>query len=472
MKSKLITLAIVLGAVVFVIRQWDVAGMRGPDIGLAVHDAVSTIQNTKTQVERFHYDQQKLPASNRDLGLPPPQHFVQKSALLRDVEVLQNGVVFVRMKAMNRDRPVELVLTPKEKNQYQLDWTCESYNITREWRQALMDLCTDAPQPFDRDAWVQQHDETYLARVVQEQRKQQETSVKLIERNCEAMAAAPDTFVQITDTAVRVWLLQDVPQKLFATSRPAGLNAYTHAGFGENLYLYAENRMLSATRAKPDFFSSAVYLFNPTRLRRAGELLWANTGAGLSSIDTCAGYPELKTQYLFELGAFNQITDFQLYDNLALLTVSEASGAGNSSALQVVVLQPNRALGFLKLEGNARGVVMRDRYAYVANGSWGIAVVDVFDKTLPRLLKRVTTQDAAMDILLQDDYLLVADRMAGFSLFALRDNEPVLLENTPTTAPLAKLVPLQNGYISAISQNGTTSLWRWRDKKLQPVTLP
>jgi hypothetical protein len=171
------------------------------------------------------------------------------------------------------------------------------------------------------------------------------------------------------------------------------------------------------------------------------------------------------------LGAFNRISDFLLQDGRAYLSTQESVVGSPASALQITLLQSGRTAGFLKLDGKAQGLALNGRYLYVATGSYGIAVVDIFDATLPRLLRRVSTRDAAQDLLLLDGQLLVADRLGGLALFQLQDDQLQLVSRPSTTLTAEQLEWLGNGYVSVTAKDGTTSLWRWQHGVLTAVEL-
>ena len=114
---------------------------------------------------------------------------------------------------------------------------------------------------------------------------------------------------------------------------------------------------------------------------------------------------------------------------------------------------------------------MEGRIAYVANGTRGIAIIDVFDPTIPRLLRQVATMDFASDMLLKGQYLLVADRLAGLRVYQLVGDSIVEVQSIPTEAAAIQLTSLSDQYIGVSFKNGTTALYQWPDNKVVPVAL-
>ncbi|MEZ5511563.1 MAG: hypothetical protein R3F47_16995 [Gammaproteobacteria bacterium] len=446
-------------------------GNVGVGMGLTLHDTLSVIMGVQSDIERYHYANQRLPQNNRELGAPPPQQFNRKSPLIRDIEILRDGVVYIRLQAENKGRPVELVYRPKAESQYRLQWQCESFNITKEWRALLPQVCADAVAAFDRAAFVEPDTSEYLERVTREQREAAVINVEEITRpECEAALATP-AFVQVTADTVALWSLGETPKPVLRVPRPATMHRTALLGRGDRLLAYADDRLHSADARNPQLTASTVAAFNTSRWRWQDNTLWLNSGPALLTIDLCDRSPRIATQYLMNLGAFNRISDFLLQDGRAYLSTQESVVGSPASALQITLLQSGRTAGFLKLDGKAQGLALNGRYLYVATGSYGIAVVDIFDATLPRLLRRVSTRDAAQDLLLLDGQLLVADRLGGLALFQLQDDQLQLVSRPSTTLTAEQLEWLGNGYVSVTAKDGTTSLWRWQHGVLTAVEL-
>lgn len=441
------------------------------NVGMAqsLHDTVGEIMGIKSQIERFHYDRKKLPGENRDLGLPPPQQFNRRSPLIRHFEVLKGGVVFIQLTAENKGKPVEVIYRPAVESKYRLRWTCESFNLTKEWRGVLPDVCADATTPFDRSLLADDtNTEDYLARVTREQRAATERPEESAPEPACAAASLQPGFVQVSENEVALWKLGDRPSRWFAQQRPEDMGRTAFFALEDRLYFYAGDRI---QLARPQQFprASDIHLFNTSRWRWLGDRLWVNSGPALITIDPCANGFGIDTQYLMDLGAFNRITDFIIQDGLVFMSTEESVPGSQGTAIQIVQLPSNRALGFFKLEGKAYGLARDGRYLYVANGSYGITVLDIFDVISPRQVRRVSTRDAAMDVLVQDKQLLLADRLGGLALYQRQDDNLTLVQQAATDITAEQLQPLGNDYVGVTAKDGTTTLWRWRHGLLEKV---
>lgn len=470
---RFVVSGLVLIVIVMLIGRCQLGNV-GVGMGLSVHDTLAVILSTKSQIERYHYDRQKLPEENRDLNLPPPHLFGGKSPLIRHFEVLKGGVIYIQLTAEHRGHPVELVYRPTVESRYRLNWTCESYNLTKEWRATLPDVCGEAPALFDRSQIEQAAaTEDYLARVTREQRAAlAQASETPAAPACVADALAPG-FAQVDDSQITVWRLGVVPGRQFALARPQDMARTGFLALEDQLYFYAGDRVrrvLQGQVSQPPQVS-AVHLFDTRRWRWSDGRLWMNSGPGLVTLNPCANGFHMDTQYLLDLGAFNRIVDFALQDGLALLSTEESTPGSQYSAIQIVRLPANRALGFLRLEGRAHGLARGGRYLYVANGAHGISLVDLLDLNAPRLVRRISTRDAAMDVLVRDKQLLVADRLGGLALYQRQDDNLTLVQRSGSHITAEQLHDLGDDYIGVTAKDGTTSLWRWRFGLLEAVEL-
>lgn len=77
--------------------------------------------------------------------------------------------------------------------------------------------------------------------------------------------------------------------------------------------------------------------------------------------------------------------------------------------------------GRLETPGSARRAVQNGNFVYVADGLFGLHVVDVGDPATPMILKTVATNGAALDVLAVDSLLYVATASAGVEIYDLVD---------------------------------------------------
>ncbi|RLU00680.1 hypothetical protein [Ketobacter sp.] len=440
----------------------------------SVYDAVSTVAHVKQLIDRYYYDHQQLPGSNLELRQPDPLQFGRRAALLKQVEVLPGGILYAVFTAENKERNVELVFTPETDGKYRLKWQCTSYNLTEALREALLTPCADSDAPFDREHFARQEAiarsaDTYLEQVTAAQRQITPTQVETVD--CSPLQTAADDFLHITADQLSYWTLSPQPELQYQLPRPEGSPATAYWAVRGKLYLYQGSRLAQFDADRPAGISSRVNLLQPHRFRRQGELLLADSGIGITRIDLCPPQPKIRDNYLLELGAYNQIRDFILDNGLVYLTAQEAQRTDASAALQVVSLRSNRPLGFLKLEGQGGGIALSGRRAFVANGSHGIALVDVFDPTIPRLLKRVATMDFASDLLLHEQHLLVADRLAGLRVYRLTEDSLVETQVLTTDGAAIQLQEFDHSYVGVRFKDGTSALYQWQDNKVTPVAL-
>ena len=442
-------------------------------LAMSSYGVISTVLNVRTQIDHYYYEYQELPDSNAAIRQPEPNEFSRKAPQLQRLEVLPGGKLFVQLTAQHEGQPIEFTYTPTIDDNYRLSWTCSSYNLTQHWHQLLPGLCSDAAAPVDLTEVSQQAEQQaaadhYLEQLSSEQRGIEQARPTF---DCSVIQQASSDFLYINGDQVEYWELGAQPQRLFSFPRPELAHQTAHWALAGNAYLYVNNRLQVFSQAQPDGSSTQINLLNPYRFQPAGTTLLANSGVGLTRIDLCQPTPKVKDNYLLELGAFNQIEDFLIIDNLMFLSALEAHRGNTYSALQIVSLKSNRSIGFLKLEGNSGGIAINGRLAYVANGSHGIAVVDIYDLTVPRLLSRVSTMDYASDLLILDDHLIVADRLAGLKVFQIQGESLHLTQALPTVQAAIQIKPLQPPYFSISFKNGSSALYQWYNNKVITVEL-
>lgn len=439
------------------------------------YEATSNIAFFRSQINQYYYSYEELPNSNADLRQPAPEEFARKSTLLQRIEVMPGGKLLVQF-TDHDNQPSQVIYTPILDG-YRLTWSCSAFNLPQNLRQALPELCLESTAAYDRDAVVQQQEEkqeqqqetqSYIEQISSAQREKAEPVQSV---DCSAVQSGSDDFLQISADTVEYWSLAEAPRKLYEFARPALGHETAHWATAGQAYLYVDNRLQVYDAEHPEGIATQVNLMSPSRFRRSENLLMANSGIGLSRINLCPPAPVVKDNYLLQLGAFSQIQDFILRDNLVFLTALEANRPRTYSALQVVSMRSNRAVGFLKLEGSSGGIVLQERIAYIANGSRGITLVDVFDPSLPRLLKQVAVRDFASDVALFDGYLVVADRLAGLKVFKPEAESLALIQEIPTPEAAIQIKPLARNYFAVAFKNGTSRLFQWHNYKVESVAL-
>lgn len=468
---RFIASALVLGLIFFIIGRCQLNNA-AVGMGQSIYDTIAVIVDIKSSIARYYHRHQKLPNSNHDLKAPPPEQYARKSKLLRDIEVLENGIIYVRFQAENKGSPVELVYIPKPTSKYSFKWHCESFNLTKHWRSVIPEVCSETKAPFNKDLHVKPDTESYIKQVTEQQRQANKTQQPTENRlNCDAMAKANNGFVHIGKESVAL-VIPNRWENTLSIAKPQSLHSTAHLGLENYLVYFADNRLYWLKPEEPKPLQSSVFLNQPNRFIRDGEFFWANSGPGLIKISLCdQSEPNIKAQYPMNLGVYSVVNDFRILDNFAFLTTSQKTNRHLNSALQIVQLLPNKTIGFLKLEGKAKGLTVKDRYAFIANDRFGIAVVDIFDVTLPRLLQRTTTKDAALDILPMDNFFIVADRLAGVSVYVTDNTNLLHVKTIPTHSAAIQLSKINSQAIAVSLKNGETKLLEWNNGNLTPVDL-
>jgi hypothetical protein len=89
-------------------------------------------------------------------------------------------------------------------------------------------------------------------------------------------------------------------------------------------------------------------------------------------------------------------------------------------------------VGFYDTPGDAEGVAVSDTYVYVADGSFGLRVVDVANPTRPTEVGVYDTPGNAVDVAVSGSYVYVADEAGGLFILRISAGAPT---PTPTATP-------------------------------------
>lgn len=432
-------------------------------MGQSLHDTLNTVASVKSKIEIFNYENKSLPKANQDIGIAPPDQFTHKSPLIKHVEVLRDGLLFVQFTAENKGIPVELVLRPERQANAKLFWRCESYNMTPQWTGVMTDPCVESAAPFDRESYLQHDPGAYVTQVMREQRVAEPKKDAQFPE-CDA-GTLHSGFVEVTSEKSTAWSVADLSKPIISVARnQSSLNTPAIA-VGDFLLGYALDRVRRVHSNYGETVSD-INLINTSRWRWIKDRIWMNSGSALISVNPCE--PDLKVdkKYFLDLGTYSRITDFLVQDGLGILATEATIPGSNESAIQVVNLDNNRVVGFLKLDGRANGLDRYDRNLYVANGTQGIAVLDIFDIMNPRLVRRVVTRDAAMDVMASEGHLALADRMGGVMLYDIQDDNLNSPRAINSEIAAIQINSLENNYVSVSGKDGNTSLWRWQNGNL------
>ena len=128
------------------------------------------------------------------------------------------------------------------------------------------------------------------------------------------------------------------------------------------------------------------------------------------------------------------VTDGQIFGGTAgtaTITVSN-SGKEFAVAIKVETFQPT-ALSAIDIPGYANNVDVQGDRAYIAAGAAGLQVVDVSDRTAPKIIASLDTDGTAIDIRVFGNLAYIADGEAGLKIVDISDSAaPVLLSGLDT----------------------------------------
>lgn len=440
---------------------------------MPVYDALSSIDYVKGRILDHHYKTGELPNSNQDIHVSQPDGFKRKSSLLQSVTVYPGGVVHAIFTSEIDGQNSEIVYRPVKESRYNLNWKCTSYRLTQQWQDAMHDICQIADTPFDyqqyaREAELEQKTDHYLAQVQQDQRQQSPKQPKTID--CPDLAHASNQFLHLSPTQFSVYKLPSLT-KLGAAERPDS-SRIPHWAVHDQNYAYLNNRLAFFDNQSSTPTSTNIHLPGASRFYRTADQLWSNMGAGLARIKLCGSKSKIQDKFLLDLGSYNALIDFYLLDKWALITSQQNHTNQDTSALQLVSLNTNRVFGFLKLKGNGYGVTGNQLVAFVANGSYGISVIDLYNPSLPKLVATVPTQDVAMDVKIMGNYLIVADRLAGLALYIIEGHQLHAIQTLATGIGAVQLNLLTDTLFSVTFRDGTTQLFELNNGTLNRVNLP
>jgi hypothetical protein len=130
--------------------------------------------------------------------------------------------------------------------------------------------------------------------------------------------------------------------------------------------------------------------------------------------------------------------------------------AAGSAGLQVVNVSDRtapRIVAALALAGNANDVKLWGSRAYVAAGSAGLHVVDISDPLAPRRVSTIDTPGNATDVRVHGNIAYVADGSSGLQIIDVTDGSAKILGSLPITGGIAKGVDV-SGSLAVVAAGG------------------
>jgi hypothetical protein len=129
-----------------------------------------------------------------------------------------------------------------------------------------------------------------------------------------------------------------------------------------------------------------------------------------------------------------------------------------SNGLQIIDISNPAApifAGSYDTPDHAYGVYVRDSIAYVANGQTGLLIINVSAPSNPVLIGNYNTPGEAFDVVVQDDYAYVADNFSGIQIVNISDPEnPNLVGSYDTGAPNNVFVSGAYAYTTEVDSYG------------------
>jgi len=115
-------------------------------------------------------------------------------------------------------------------------------------------------------------------------------------------------------------------------------------------------------------------------------------------------------------------------------------------------------VGHVSLPGNATDVILDGKYAYVACGNAGVAVVDISDPALPDVKSIYNTDGTASKLVLQGNTLFVADGLGGVCVLDVVNPHHITYVTKNTFASYVWDVDLFGGILVVASTDGIHTL--------------
>jgi hypothetical protein len=209
----------------------------------------------------------------------------------------------------------------------------------------------------------------------------------------------------------------------YAWPDPLGITINTLIGEG-SAWLFVEGELLDGTfidlrsRARGTDYTTdnpAVATFSA----RDGEVLAGGNGTTSITITNSGwSYTIPVTVTTFSPTLRKTVTIPGAGNDLDLLG-SYCLVAAGTSGLQVVTTNPYadaRIVSSLATNGNARGIRVDNRRAFIANGAAGLAIVDVNLPSMPRLLGAVDTPGDTYNVAVSGNLAFVADYGSGLQV--------------------------------------------------------
>jgi hypothetical protein len=184
---------------------------------------------------------------------------------------------------------------------------------------------------------------------------------------------------------------------------------------------------------------SLVHLTRPPCLALILALLLFAVGglAADAPDDSCLFYSSF-IQWLGGLDATDLAQDVAVQGSYAYV-------AERTSRLEIVDLSDPESpslLGSVVTEGFYQGVAIAGIYAYVAAGSGGLVIINISNPNAPQRVGGVTTLNSAQDVAVAGGYAYIADGTSGLTLVSIANPSSPLIYRNVALPGLAEAVAI------------------------------
>jgi len=155
----------------------------------------------------------------------------------------------------------------------------------------------------------------------------------------------------------------------------------------------------------------------------------------LASYDTPAGATAIDISGSYVYALDNNVGEFPEKEGLRIHQVSASN--------QVAVFEFK---GFCPTPGRASGIKVLGDFAFVADGQQGLQIINILDKTNPKITATYDTEGYANGIFIDGNLAYLADGDQGISIINVTDKTNPILTSTIDTNGFAKKICISDDY--------------------------
>jgi len=186
-------------------------------------------------------------------------------------------------------------------------------------------------------------------------------------------------------------------------------------------------------------------------LLAATFLLWTNLALFFSAptvwAQDCLDYSDY-LHWMGEVHTPGVTWDVAVAGNYAYV----ADGSSGLQVMDISVPESLAIVGAVSTPSHAMGVAVAGNYAYVADGSSGLMVIDIAVPESPWIVGVQDTPGNAVDVAVAGNYAYVADRSSGLMVIDISEPESPAIVGTLNTPDLALDVAVAGNYAYVADQ--------------------